>query len=166
MLLKLASSSRLNYLWSGDLFKSLSQLIMSILLFSQYFFSIDFARWKSVELLNIPYCDSLKIYWRFSMIFKTSINVFWYIKDKHSEGFIQYTIHWNKTQIIITKNALFFLLRAPIHQVLLLIRDSYMSWSTRFISLKGYVGFSIFDLLSFLLKFIDKETTATIWQPE
>ena len=38
--------------------------------------------------------------------------------------------------------------------VLLLIRDSYMSWSTRFISLKVCVGFSIFDSVSFLLKFI------------
>ena len=38
--------------------------------------------------------------------------------------------------------------------VLLLICDSYMSWSTRFISLKLCVGFSIFDSVSFLLKFI------------
>ena len=37
---------------------------------------------------------------------------------------------------------------------LLLIRDSYMSWSTRFVSLKLCVGFSILDSISFLLKFI------------
>ena len=38
--------------------------------------------------------------------------------------------------------------------VLLLIWDFYMSWSTRLISLKLYVGFSIFDSVLFLLKFI------------
>ena len=38
--------------------------------------------------------------------------------------------------------------------VLLLIRDSYMSWSTMFISLKDFVGFSILYLVSFLIRFI------------
>ena len=38
--------------------------------------------------------------------------------------------------------------------VLLLIWDFYMSWSTRLISLKLYVRFSIFDSVLFLLKFI------------
>ena len=38
--------------------------------------------------------------------------------------------------------------------VLLSICDSYMSWSARSISLKGWVGFFIFDSFSFLLKFI------------
>ena len=37
--------------------------------------------------------------------------------------------------------------------LLLLICDSYMSWSTRLFSLNMFVGFSIFDLVSFLLKF-------------
>ena len=38
--------------------------------------------------------------------------------------------------------------------VLLSIRDPYMSWSGRFVSLKLFVGFSIFHSVSFLLKFI------------
>ena len=38
--------------------------------------------------------------------------------------------------------------------VLLLICDSYMNWSTKFVSLKVCKWFSIFDFISFLLKFI------------
>ena len=48
----------------------------------------------------------------------------------------------------------FFLRELQLITDLLLIRDSYMSWSTRLISLKEYVGFSISDSASFLLKFI------------
>ena len=40
------------------------------------------------------------------------------------------------------------------HLRVLLICDSYTSWSTRIVSLKLCVGFSIFDSVSFLLKFI------------
>ena len=43
--LKLTSHDILHYLFSVDLSKSFSQLIVSIFLFS-IFFSIDFARWK------------------------------------------------------------------------------------------------------------------------
>ena len=48
--LKLTSQepkSKLHYLWSADLSKSFSQLIVSICFFSIYF-PIAFARWKSV----------------------------------------------------------------------------------------------------------------------
>ena len=38
--------------------------------------------------------------------------------------------------------------------VLHLICDSYISWSTRFVSVELCVGFSIFDSILFLLKFI------------
>ena len=38
--------------------------------------------------------------------------------------------------------------------VLFLIRDSYMSWRASFVSLKERVGFSIFNSVLFLLKFI------------
>ena len=38
--------------------------------------------------------------------------------------------------------------------VLFLICDSYMSWSTKFVSLKLYLGFFILDSVLFLLKFI------------
>ena len=75
---------------------------------------------------------------------------------------IQYTTtHWDKTQMLKkfpsdiingTKNVLFFLSRPP--TPLLLIWVSYKSWSTKFISLKLCLGFSIFDSVSFLLKFI------------
>ena len=76
--------------------------------------------------------------------------------------FIHCTIHWNKPQMLkiplnkinVTKNALLFLLRALNHHSFTLIWDSYMSWSTRFVSLKVCVGFSIFYSVSFLLKFI------------
>ena len=48
----------------------------------------------------------------------------------------------------------FFFHKLQLITVLLLICDSYMSWSTRLASLKLCVGFSIFDSVSFLLKFI------------
>ena len=52
-----------------------------------------------------------------------------------------------------TKSALFSR-KLLLITVLLLICDSYMSWSARFVSLKLCVVFSIFDSVSFLLKFI------------
>ena len=98
-------------------------------------------------------CKSLRIHWRFSTILKTSnksvLNVFWYVKVYIFWKCIQYTIHWDKTQIFKkfpldktngTKNAFSLLLRAPTHH--------------SFISLKLRVGISIFDSASFLLKFI------------
>ena len=45
----------LHYLWSADLSTSFSQLIVSIFIFPQHFFSIDFAQWKSVGLPHIAY---------------------------------------------------------------------------------------------------------------
>ena len=105
----------------------------------------------------------LRIHGRLLTILKTcnkSIwsNVFWYVKVCIFWKCIQYTIHWDKTQLLkkfpsekinCTKNALFFLSRAPTHH-----NFTFMSWSTRFVSLKLCVGFSNFDSVSFLLKFI------------
>ena len=48
----------------------------------------------------------------------------------------------------------FFFRELQLITVLLLICDSYMRWSTRFVSLKLCVGFSIFNSISFLSKFI------------
>ena len=48
----------------------------------------------------------------------------------------------------------FFFCELQLITVLLLIRDSYMSCSTRLASLKLCLGFSIFDSVSCLLKFI------------
>ena len=87
----------------------------------------------------------------------------WYVTVYILWKCIQYTIHWDKTQILKkfpsdkingTKNAFFFFHKLQFITVLLLICDSYMNWSTRFVSLKLCVGFSIFDSVSFLLKFI------------
>ena len=87
--------------------------------------------------------NALKTNWRLSTILKTSIESVWSnafsyvpvcifskcesvytIPWIHSTVYIQYTIHWDKTQILKnlssdkingTKNILFFLLRAPVH---------------------------------------------------
>ena len=90
-------------------------------------------------------------------------NVFWYVKVFIFWKCIQYTIHRNKTQMSKKnffgqnkgyKKCPFFFPELQLITVLLLICDSYMSWSTRFVSLKLCVGFSSFDLVLFLLKFI------------
>ena len=94
--------------------------------------------------------------WRLSSILKTSNksvwnNVFWYVKVHIFWKCIQYTMHWDKTQIFKkllsdkingTKNSFFFSFVGsnPI-TVSLLICDS-MSCA-RFVSLKLCVGFSI-----------------------
>ena len=78
----------------------------------------------------------LRIHWRFKRFKKQAAKV--YASDKIDD----------------TKNAVFFLLQAPTHHSFTFNSDSYMSWSTRFVSLKRCVGFSIFDFISFLLKFI------------
>ena len=116
------------------------------------------------ELLD---CFNLRIHWRLLTILKTSNkdiwgNVFWYVKVCVFWKCIQYTIHWDKTNVKKIpfqqnkqyKNTFFFFCKLPLITVLLLIWDSYMSWSTRFVSLKLCVGFSIFDSVSFSLKFI------------
>ena len=68
--------------------------------------------------------------------------VFWYVKVSTFWKFIQYTIHWNKTQMLKknflgklngTKNALYFLSRAPPHHSF--TSNSYTSWNTQGLSL-------------------------------
>ena len=77
--------------------------------------------------------------------------------------FIQYTLHWDKTKMLkkipfgkktLQKMHSCFFRELQLIRVLLLICNSYMSWSARSISLKGWVGFFIFVSFSFLLKFI------------
>ena len=74
-------------------------------------------------------CCKLRIHWGLSTILKTNNKnvwsiVFLYVKVCIFWKCIQYTIHWDKTQILKkflpdkingTKNALFFLSEAPIH---------------------------------------------------
>ena len=112
--------------------------------------------------------DKLRTRWRHLTILKTSnksvwSNVFRYVKVCISWRWIQYIIHWDKTQMLKKfpsdkisglKNTLFFYSRAPTHDSFFSFCDSYMSWSTRSVSLKLCPGFSIFDSVSFLLKFI------------
>ena len=107
----------------------------------------------------------LRIHWRLLTNLKTSYksvwsNVFWYVKVYIFWKLIQYTIHYDKIQMLkkfpsdkinATKNALFFISRVLTHHNLLLIRSSYTSWSTWYISLKLRVGFSIFNSVSLLL---------------
>ena len=71
----------------------------------------------------------LRIHWRLSTILETSnesvwSNVFWYVKVCIFWECIQYSIPWHKKQfskkfpkINGTKNALFFLSRAPTHHI-------------------------------------------------
>ena len=97
----------------------------------------------------------LRIQWRLLTILKTSKKVY---KGK----FIQYTIHWDKTQMLkkflldkinVKRNALFFLSWAATHRSFtFIIYDSCMSWGTKFVSLNLCVGFPIFDSVFFLLK--------------
>ena len=68
-------------------------------------------------------------------------------------------------KVSVTKNALFSFYFI---KVLFLIRDSYMSWNLRFVSLKVWVGFSIFNSVLFLLKFIFlfNKKAWTLWLQE
>ena len=84
----------------------------------------------------------MRIQWRLSTILKASKKVYeitflWYVQVCILWRCIQYTIYWDKTQmlkifpsgkIIGTKHALFSLSRAPIITLLLL------SWNTWFVS--------------------------------
>ena len=55
----------------------------------------------------------------------------------------------------------FFFRELQLITVLLLICNSYISWTTKFISLTLCVGFSILDSVSFLLNFIFCSTKST-----
>ena len=90
-------------------------------------------------------------------------NVFWYVIVCIFWKCIQYTIHWDKTQMlkkflwtkqIVQNKTSFFFWKLQVITVLLSICCSYMNLSTTFVSLKLFVGFSIFNSVSFLLKFI------------
>ena len=57
----MAPHSILHYLLSANLSKVFSQLPVSIFIFSKYFFSIDFTRWKSVGLHHIAFIVILNV---------------------------------------------------------------------------------------------------------
>ena len=82
-------------------------------------------------------------------------NAFWYEKVNTFWRFIQYTIHWDKTQILKkfpsskingTKNALFFFPQAPTHH------SFTFNWQFLY-KLKHMVHLSTFHSVSFLLNF-------------
>ena len=107
--------------------------------------------------------SSLRIYWRLLMMLKTSnksvwSDDFWYLKVCIFWKCIRYTIHWDKTQMLkkirYEKFPSCFFRELQLITVLLLICASYMSWSTRSVSRKLCVGFSIFDSVLFLLKLV------------
>ena len=88
--------------------------------------------------------------------------VFWYVKVCIFWKCVQYTIHWDKTKMLKnipldkiygTKNVLYFLSRAPtFHNLTFNLRFLYEL--KRKFRLQNCPGFSIFDSVSFLLKFI------------
>ena len=110
----------------------------------------------------------LRIHWSLSTILETSrksvwSNIFWYVKVCIFLKCIQYTIHWEKEQILkkfhsdklgSTKNVLFFLSGAPTRHSFTLICHLYMSRNKRFDCLKLCVGISIVDSTLSLLQFI------------
>ena len=111
----------------------------------------------------------LRIHLKFSTILKTSNASVWsnaFLLCKSMYILKAYSIHYTLRQKVNVKKISFgqkkqckkmpsfFFRDLHLITVLLLICDSYKSWSTRFVSLKLCVGFSIFDSVSFLLKFI------------
>ena len=133
--------------------------------FTVFFYKREvFEEHKSISFREGFVKDTLKAFDDFKNKQKSIwSNVFWYVKVWIFWRCIQYTIHWDKTQMLKkipsdkingTKMPSFFFRKLQFITDLLLICDSYMSWSTRFVSLKLCVGFSIFDSVSFLLKFI------------
>ena len=70
-----------------------------------------------------------------------------------------------RTKYTVQKKLSVFFQALQLIRVLLLIYDSYIRWSTRFVSLKLCVRLSIFDSISFLLQFIVfvQQNAWTIW---
>ena len=114
------------------------------------------------------YGSVLRIKWRLSAILKTSSKYVWSIIFRYEKvhifwKYIQYTIYWGKiknfekfssNKINSKKMPSFIFFEFKLITVLLLVCNSYMNWSTRFVSLKQCLGFSVFDSLSFLWNFI------------
>ena len=100
-------------------------------------------------------------------------NISWYVKVCWFGKCIQYTINWDKTQILKeiasdkingTKKSSFFFCELQLIKVLLLICDSYMSWSTGLVSLK-VCGIFHFQIVSVFIKvyIFFQQNTWTLW---
>ena len=114
--------------------------------FVEFVFVWIWKRFPCLKFHNFALKYLLTIHWRFSTTLKSAWrNVFWYVKVHIFQNYIQYTIHWNKTQNV--KKTLFgqnkqyktwppFFRELQLIMVLLLICGSYLNWSTNFVSLK------------------------------
>ena len=107
----------------------------------------------------------LRVHWRLSTSLKTGVwrNVFWYLKVYIIWEFVEYTIHWDKSQMLknflrtnVTKNALFFLLRAPTHHSFTLNCQFLYELKRKVYLSKIVYGISIFDFAKFLFLFKKK----------
>ena len=111
----------------------------------------------------------LRIHWWLLTILKATkkCNVFWYVKvcifwNVFNVYSIGYTLRQNTNVETISfgqnkwykKMSFFFFHEFHLITILLLICDSYMTCTTSFVSLKLWVGLSIFNSISFLLTFI------------
>ena len=107
--------------------------------------------------------DTLKAFFNFGNKQQVyEVIFFWYVKVCIFWKYIQYTIHWDKTQILQKlpsdkingiKNVLFFFRQLQLITALLLFEIRLWA-EAQGLSLYIYVGFSIFNSVSFLLKFI------------
>ena len=138
---------------------------MMLISFSSFSVNAQFSLITEYLLVSLRWFnDTLKAFDNFKTKHKSvGSNVFWYGKVWIFWKCIQYTIHWDKTKMLKKfpldkingkKISSFFFHKLQLITVLLLICNSYMSWSARFVSLKLCVWFSILDSFSFLLKFI------------
>ena len=99
-------------------------------------------------------------------------NVLWYIKVCILEKCIQYTMHWDKTQVLKkipsdkingAKNALFLLSRVPTHHSFTFnLRNSYMRHKVR-------LSKTVFGIFHFQFRFVFKvyifvqQNARTLW---
>ena len=117
--------------------------------------------------LETPENQRLRIHWRLSTILTTSNRSAWsmFLICKSMYILKVYWIHYrlrSNTNVntkffsgkTIQKMSSYFFRELQLVTVFLLIRGSYMSWNTRFVSLNLCLGFSIFDSVLFLIKFI------------
>ena len=121
----------------------------------------------------------LRIHWRLSTILKTRnksawSNVFWYVKIWIFWKCIQYSIHWDKTQILKkfpldkingTKMPSFFFRELELITALLLICDSYMSWKHKVCLSKTVCGIFHFRFRFVFIKvyIFFQQNTWTLW---
>ena len=104
----------------------------------------------------------LRIHWELSKILKAKKvwrKVFWNVKVRIFWKCIQYTIHWDKTQMLKkcssakingTKNALIFLSQAPIYHSFTFNFRFLYALKHKVFYVKLCAGFSIFNPVSFL----------------